>query len=289
MNQKLKTIQSTLKTKLQDRNIIGLFVYGSQNYGLDNKDSDVDVKCVVENTKADFWNHSGISKVYEHQFGEADVKDCQTYYEMLQKGNPAYFEILFDSADKMIVNPTYKKQWDSIVSKRYDYIRNNIGKILMATRGMMSEKEHNLSHPYPKQVKELEEYGYIRKQFSHFMRLVDFTQKLIYICEGKNENPFALTTKEMETLRNYKYNKMDLRVVTTLMDANKKVWQEQVSAWLLKNYKVEWKPETQKLSEALNKAGLLKNDNTFLPEFSEMFDKQAVFMVKDKQQLNKDR
>ena len=98
-------------------NVLGVFLYGSQNYGCDLETSDVDTKCIL---LPDLY-HLAI-KPYETKHlhvprnveGEYKVCECMTLMHMVanwKKQNPNFLEILF--TEFFIINPAYVRQWDS--------------------------------------------------------------------------------------------------------------------------------------------------------------------------------
>lgn len=98
-------------------NVLGVFLYGSQNYECDLETSDVDTKCIL---LPDLY-HLAI-KPYETKHlhipcdveGEYEVCECMTIQHMCanwKKQNPNFLEILF--TEFSIVNPAYARQWDS--------------------------------------------------------------------------------------------------------------------------------------------------------------------------------
>ena len=98
-------------------NVLGVFLYGSQNYGCDLETSDVDTKCIL---LPDLY-HLAI-KPYETKHlhiprdveGEYEVCECMTLMHMCanwKKQNPNFLEIMF--TEFCIVNPAYARMWDN--------------------------------------------------------------------------------------------------------------------------------------------------------------------------------
>ena len=86
---------------------LGIFLYGSQNYGTDTEDSDVDSKVIILPTFEKFCLSPGlISKEYKNELNEhIEVKDIRLMREMYMKQNLNYVETLF--TDYCILNPRY--------------------------------------------------------------------------------------------------------------------------------------------------------------------------------------
>ena len=86
--------------KLRDmgyENICYIGLYGSQNYNLDSESSDFDFRAIVVPTINDLIRNKKTSKTYTYEYGEIDVKDIWTYYQVVRKGNPSFIEPLISS------------------------------------------------------------------------------------------------------------------------------------------------------------------------------------------------
>ena len=96
-------------------NVLGVFLYGSQNYNCDLETSDVDTKCIL---LPDLY-HLAI-KPYETKHlhiprddGEYEVCECMTLMHMCanwKKQNPNFLEIMF--TEFYVVNPAYADRWN---------------------------------------------------------------------------------------------------------------------------------------------------------------------------------
>ena len=89
--------------------VLGVFLYGSWNYGTNLPDSDVDTKCIlIPNI------YSLAVKPYEvkHLHVDDEVCECMTIMHMVsnwKKQNINFVEILF--TDYCIINPLYQDLW----------------------------------------------------------------------------------------------------------------------------------------------------------------------------------
>ncbi len=84
----------------RDKNEIGWTVLctclrGSQNYGLDHKDSDVDSVTIIVPTICALAFSKTYSKEYTLDEEKLTVVDIRTYIEQLKKGNPALLETTY--------------------------------------------------------------------------------------------------------------------------------------------------------------------------------------------------
>lgn len=171
-------LDDSLQKFEQDR-MIGLFLQGSQNYGLDYEASDVDTKLIVVPTFKDIvFNKSPISTTQIRSNNEhIDFKDVRLYMQTFRKQNPNFLEILF--TDFNWVNWTYKDQWDRLVLNREAIARYNPFQAIKAMKGMALEKYHAMEHQYPSKIDTFRDFGYDPKQLHHLLRMEEFIQKYI--------------------------------------------------------------------------------------------------------------
>lgn len=89
MNQ-LQAYKSALEEKGYKVVYIGL--YGSQNYNLQDKKSDIDAKAIVIPSLKEIVFKQNISRIETFPEGQVDVKDITTFYSVIKKGNFNYIE-----------------------------------------------------------------------------------------------------------------------------------------------------------------------------------------------------
>ena len=154
-----------------ENQIVGLFLQGSQNYGLDTEDSDIDTKLIVTpSLKSLAMNDKPVSRTFVRDNEEhMDEKDVRLYIETFRKGNMNFLEILF--TDYFIVNPRYVDDWNILVSNREAIARMNPYRVMQAMFGMCGEKNHALQHRYPVKQHIIDEFGYDGKQLAHQERV----------------------------------------------------------------------------------------------------------------------
>lgn len=165
------------KTLYKDNQIVGIFVQGSTNYGLDTKNSDVDTKCLIVPTfKEIALNRKPVSTTNilpneEH----LDAKDIRLYIETFRKQNLNFLEILF--TDYAIVNLVYMKDWARLLEHREEIARMNPFRAVKSMKGIANEKYHAMKHPYPSKIELIEKYGYDGKQVHHLLRVEDYLRR----------------------------------------------------------------------------------------------------------------
>lgn len=177
-----KRLQDHYNESLQyfpEEQIVGVFLQGSQNYGLDYEGSDIDTKLIVVPSFKDVClNKKPVSTTHVRANDEhTDWKDVRLYMETFRKQNLNFLEILF--TDFYIVNPIYAEQWQRLIAKREEIARMNIYRAVKSMKGIALEKYHAMEHRYPTKVDIIDKYGYDGKQVSHLIRVDDYLERYI--------------------------------------------------------------------------------------------------------------
>ena len=178
MEQLNRHYQEALILFPEDR-IVGVFLQGSQNYGLDYEGSDIDTKCIVLPTLEDLiFNRKPVSTTHvlpneEH----LDLKDVRLYFQTFRKQNLNFMEILFTKYK--IVNPTYEYFWDKLVANNEMIARYNPVGAVKTMKGIAMEKYHAMEHRYPSKVELIDKWGYDGKQLSHLIRVDEYLARYI--------------------------------------------------------------------------------------------------------------
>ena len=195
MEQLNRHYQEALTLFPEDR-IVGVFLQGSQNYGLDYEGSDIDTKCIVLPTLEDLiFNRKPVSTTHvlpneEH----LDLKDVRLYFQTFRKQNLNFMEILFTKYK--IVNPTYEPMWNRLIKNNEQIARYNPVGAVKTMKGIAMEKYHAMEHKYPSKIELIDKWGYDGKQLSHLIRVDEYLARYI---AGE---PYAdcLITKKPELL-----------------------------------------------------------------------------------------
>lgn len=96
-------------------NVLGVFLYGSQNYNCDLEDSDIDTKCILISDLYHLALHpykTNHLNIYGEGAEEPEVCECMTIQHMVanwKKQNPNFLEIMFTQYS--IINPIYYDEW----------------------------------------------------------------------------------------------------------------------------------------------------------------------------------
>lgn len=162
--------RDALKLYPEER-IVGIFLQGSQNYYLDDEESDVDTKLLVVPTLDEIiFNRKPVSVTHIRDNDEhIDAKDVRLYWQCFRKGNPNFVEILFSRVS--YVNPMYQDLWDKMVAMAEQVARVNPLTAAKAMMGMVQEKFHAMEHRYPSRADIVDRFGYDPKQLSHLIRM----------------------------------------------------------------------------------------------------------------------
>ena len=201
----MKRVQDHYDEALQyfpEEQIVGVFLQGSQNYGLDYEGSDVDTKLIVVPSFRDIClNKKPVSTTHVRANDEhTDWKDIRLYMETFRKQNLNFLEILF--TDFYIINPMYKEEWDRLVEAREFIARMNPYRAVKSMKGIALEKFHAMEHRYPSKADIIDKYGYDGKQTSHQIRVYDYLRR--YIAGEDYESCLRPSDYLLEQIMNYK-------------------------------------------------------------------------------------
>ena len=171
--------EDALKLYPKER-IVALVLQGSQNYGLDDAESDVDTKLLLVPTLDEIiFNKKPVSTTHVRENDEhIDAKDIRLYWQCFRKGNPNFVEVLF--TDYYIVNSMYFDLWEEMRSKRELVARVNPLVAAKAMLGMVQEKYHAMEHRYPSRAEIVDKFGYDPKQLQHLIRMSWFLDTYVH-------------------------------------------------------------------------------------------------------------
>ena len=188
--------------------IVGCFLQGSQNYGLDYEGSDVDTKLIVVPKFEDIClNRKPVSTTHVRANDEhTDWKDVRLYMETFRKQNLNFLEILF--TPYFIVNPMYREQWMRLVDAREFIARMNEFRAVKSMKGVAMEKFHAMEHPYPTKLDLINKYGYDGKQVHHLIRVDDYLTR--YIAGESYADCLKPTPKLVDHMMEYKRHEIPL-------------------------------------------------------------------------------
>lgn len=187
-------------------NVVGVFLYGSQNYELDYEKSDVDTKAIVLPTLEDIvLNRQPVSTTVDMGNGcLCDIKDIRKMFECFKKQNINFIELLFTQYYKL--SPIYKSLYRPMLDNAESIARYNNYASVNCISGMALEKYNALTHPYPSIKDKIDKYGYDNKQLHHILRLKEFIKRY---CDGEKYRQILIPINKEELLKvksNYVYS-----------------------------------------------------------------------------------
>ena len=165
--------------ELQGYTVLYVALYGSQNYNVDDGQSDIDAKAIVLPTLSQIIHRQPVSAVIETEFGAIDYKDIITFNDVVRKGNFSYIEA---------VQSQYRIGDIETIDRLFGNIPVNLKSII----GGMLEKRKALTHEYPSKTKEFEQFNCDPKQFHHIIRL---SHILLSNLENKTNNSYLIYDK----------------------------------------------------------------------------------------------
>ena len=124
-----------LKELYPENQILGVFLYGSQNYGTDTNLSDIDTKAILIPSFQELCLEKPVSKSFIIPTGEqCEVKDIREMVYNFRKQNMNFLEILY--TEYKILNPKYEYLWNEFfVSNREKIARYDTKKAVTSAAG----------------------------------------------------------------------------------------------------------------------------------------------------------
>lgn len=171
--------------------IVGVFLQGSQNYGLDYDGSDIDTKAILLPKFEDFVlckQPTSTTHVCEDN-SHIDLKDIRLMFDCFKKQNVNFVEILF--TEYYIMNPKYEALYKPMFDNAEKIAKYNNYASINCLVGMAYEKQKALCHPYPTLAYKIEKYGYDNKQLHHIFRLNTFLYDYFYHNKPYSECLFS--------------------------------------------------------------------------------------------------
>ncbi len=230
---------SNYKKILQDKgyNVIYIGLYGSQNYNLDDEESDIDVKAIILPNLHDIIFRKVISTTIECEQGNIDLKDLITFYDVIKKGNFSYIESI----------DTEYYIGDKYIKELFKPFRPNKKSIL----GAMYEKRKALTHEYPSKCKEFEKWGYDPKQHHHILRLYDLLNYNLLYGQEKSYLTYDNGDIRKQELMNYKRNKNNIPL--SIIEEDSDLIIEKARNLIDYNYSYEYKSIDDKINDYIEK------------------------------------
>lgn len=119
----------------KEENLLGIFLYGSQNYGLANDNSDVDTKAIIIPSFEDLCLRTPVVKeLFLPNEEHCAVMDIRHLVANFRKQNINFLEILF--TEHFIINEKFRGDWEVFFKTYRDYIcRYDQSKAIKSIKG----------------------------------------------------------------------------------------------------------------------------------------------------------
>lgn len=208
MNYKKQYLLERLKTKLQfaydnygKENILGIFLYGSQNYNCETETSDVDAKVIyVPCLMEAIINKSRLVKTHIFENGEhLEIIDIRELVENYKKQNINFIETLF--TEYYILNPIYAQVFEAYFTKDF---RKNIARYdeYKCLQSYCGQAIHTLS-----QAMNLDDKS--NKKYANSLRIKNFLERFIF---NKEDFKNCLVPSNLDEVMKYKTNQEKVNV-----------------------------------------------------------------------------
>lgn len=232
-----------------ENRIVGIFLQGSQNYGLDYEGSDIDTKLIVVPSLEDIvLNKKPVSTTHVRANDEhIDFKDVRLYMDTFRKQNLNFLEILFTPFK--IINPMYADEWNRLVAAREEIARMNEFRAVKSMKGIALEKFHAMEHRYPSKIDIIDRYGYDGKQVSHLIRVDDYLER--YIKGERYESCLRPTDSKKDEIMKFKLLKYFSLAEAQVRALEVKAHVEKIADEFCEGKEEYEKPEMRELLESV--------------------------------------
>ena len=209
-----------VKEQFPETTVLGVFLYGSQNYNIATENSDVDTVAIVIPTFKELVLNSPVSKEIHFENGEhCVVKDIREVVKQWKKQSLNYLEILF--TDYYFVDPLWKKDWNCFVEIREDIASINKNLTIKSIAGQAKHTFIQNRFDKKKQANALRMY-YFLKAFLYYNKsykecLTTSCEKVLAVKTGKEPFPFSSGIEffnELEDIVNKTYGSFPINEET---------------------------------------------------------------------------
>lgn len=162
----------------QGYEVVGVFLFGSQNYNMHTPQSDIDVKAMVIPKMDDIVRgKTDVSKKVVRDNGELVIYDIASIHRSIKKQSINFVEILF--TDYKIMNPEYEYLYAPMFEKKDRVADLNTFKAVHCTLSMAQNKYKMLFSELPSNTDRVKKAGYDYKALAEILRLQDFLRTRI--------------------------------------------------------------------------------------------------------------
>lgn len=180
----------------KNHEVFGYFLYGSQNYKLDDEISDIDMCCLIVPTYDEllFGYSYSSNKAIPNSKNRIATKTTTNFFKGIESGNFTNIELLF--SPYVIINEKYIEEWEKLKEMRFSLLQGNpVGTI----SSMVGQAKAYLGKAQ-KYEKEAIPNG---KFVANYLRLISSIEKY---REKKFEYLYELSPTESVVLKSIKRN-----------------------------------------------------------------------------------
>lgn len=155
--------------------VLGVFLYGSQNYGLSTPSSDVDTKAIVVPSLHDLISNQPVSRIIPFKYGSCDIKDIREMIANYKKQNVNYIETLFTK--HFFVAPEFAHDFDALRARREAIARLDEARALACMNGLLKQSIKRMQSRTEATAEDIDKYGYHRKSLMNAFKSADMIEK----------------------------------------------------------------------------------------------------------------
>ena len=148
-----------------EENILGVFLYGSQNYNTNTENSDVDTKCILI---PDLYHLACKPYNPSHLSVDGEICECMTIQHMVanwKKQNINFVEIMF--TPYCIINSKFEQTWDNFLNLYREKIARYDVKKAILSMG------HQALHTYKQDPSDFKKQMNMLRIRASLLRLID--------------------------------------------------------------------------------------------------------------------
>lgn len=198
-------LAAAIKEFGEDR-VVFIAVQGSQNYGLDTPQSDVDTKVMVLPEWRDIVLNNPLISTEHHMENDehSNWVDVRKYLEILRKQNLNFMETLF--SPYILINPWHYSAVAPLFDNREQVARYNPYKTMTVMKGV-SDSYYQKAVPGHRMVVSpaMKELGYDPKYLANLLRIEDF----IYMYSTGYNYQRCMVSENVGYIRNVKAGMLD--------------------------------------------------------------------------------
>lgn len=204
MNEILERIKEhNEETSIPKEGIFFTALNGSQNYGLDDKYSDIDTNLLYIPSIHDIAKNKYVKREFRLPNDEhCNIKDVREFFNMFRKGNINFVELLFTKW--AVVNPLYADYYNELISNREVIARYNEKQTLNCALGMAVSKYHHIIDEPKENYRPKDLMNIIRLEYFVSMYILGQPYKeCIAIGESEKLRDFMLEIKREHGAKEY--------------------------------------------------------------------------------------